>query len=258
VTDWRSVPEPESLDGVLRTAGGMPVPWAAAWTSEVGYEARPDPLLQARGVDAECMFEAAGGPGEGHPKLAMISPARQRESVLGTRCQVCRCELAEHGPPWDPPLWLADLRSRQTSATDVLRDESGRQVAVVGGRARPLIYEPWLCEPCLLYSLRACKGLLAMRRRGALTLWRVRDVALVLTFERPVDPPAGGGEIRDVVTYVKLALTDAVEVHPFEVLRAARPDRSTLPASTAEAAPGGAESMPRAERPAVREQETDA
>lgn len=249
---WRSVPEPATLAGCLRTAGGMPVPWAAAWSSETGYEARPDPLLQARGVQQACMFEAGGGAGQGHPKLAMISPARQRASVIETRCQVCRVQLAETGPPWDPPLWLADLRSRQTSAADVLLDESGKQAAMVGGKAVPLIYEPWLCEPCLLYSLRVCKGLLAMRRRGSLTLWRVRDALPVLTVERPVDPPASGGELRDVVTYVKLALTDADEVHPYDVLREAR---SLLPADMAEAARGPNPGC--AKRPGDPRQETD-
>jgi hypothetical protein len=199
----------------------MPVPWAAAWTGEDhGYVARHDPLLVERGFPRRCMFEAAGQPGDGHAKLAVISPARQRESALTLCCQVCRAPVGTGPPPWDPPLWLADLRSRQTSARDVVLDASGRQAIVVGGRTCPLIYEPWLCEPCLLYSLRACKGLKALRRRQRLTLWRVRTAALVPTLERPVEPPADGGRMPDtVVTYVKVAIVEGEELHPFEVLR---------------------------------------
>lgn len=221
MSDWRSVPEPESLREVLRTAGGMPVPWAAAWTSEdQGYAARPDPLLVQRGFSKPCMFEAAGCPGEGHAKLAVISPARQRESALTLSCQVCRAVITAGPPPWDPPLWLAALRSRQKSANDVVLDRSGRQAIVVGGRQCPLIYEPWLCEPCLLYSLRACKGLSALRRRQTLTLWRVRAAEFVPTLEVPVEQPATGVMSETVVTYVKLAITDGQELHPYEVLRA--------------------------------------
>ncbi len=134
---------------------------------------------------------------------------------------MCRRPVGVGPPPWDPPLWLADLRSRQRSADDVVLDRSGRQAIVVEGRTCPLIYEPWLCEDCLLYSLRACKGLSALRRRQALTLWRVRSANFVPTLERAVEPPVNG--VADVVvTYVKLAITDGEELHPYEVLRAVR------------------------------------
>ena len=220
---WRDVPEPETLEGVLRTAGGMPVPWAAAWSSEDnGYVARLDPLLVERGYPKPCMFEAHGTPGEGHAKLAVISPARQRESSLGLRCQVCRAQVADGPPPWDPPLWLADLRSSQTSATDVTRDHTGRQAIPVRGRLCPLIYEPWLCEPCLLYSLRACRGLRSLRQRQALTVWRVRSAQFVPTLERPVEPPASGRRPETVITYVKIAVIDGEELHPYDVFRHAK------------------------------------
>jgi len=219
---WRDVPEPSTLADVLRTPGGMPVPWAASWSSEnVGFVARPDPLLVERGVPEPCLFEAAGVPGEGHAKLAVISAARQRESALELRCQVCRSEVGDGPPPWDPPLWIADLRSRQTTARDVGRDAAGRQTIDVAGRACPLIYEPWLCEPCLIYSLRACKGLLSLRRRQSLTLWRVRAAELVMTRERPTEAPADRQTVDTVITYVKLAITDGQEIHPYELLRAA-------------------------------------
>jgi hypothetical protein len=223
MSDWRSVTEPPSLEGVLRTAGGMPVPWAAAWTSEDnGYVARLDPRLVQRGCQHPAMFEATGRPGEGHAKLAVISPARQREAALELRCQVCRAQVGDGPQPWDPPLWLADLRSSQTTAVDVVRDQSGRQAITIDGRVCPLIYEPWLCEPCLLYSLRACKGLRSLRRRQMLTLWRVRSAQFVPTLERPVEPPARGETPPAVVTYVKLALIDGEEIEPYEILRAAR------------------------------------
>lgn len=219
MSDWRSVPEPDCLAGALRTAGGMPVPWAAAWTSEDhGYIVKPDPRLVERGCQLPAMFEADGRPGEGHAKLAVISPARQRESALELRCQVCRERVGEGPPPWDPPLWLADLRSQQASAPDVRLDASGRQAIPVDGRLCPLIYEPWLCEPCLLYSLRACKGLRALRRSQMLTLWRVRSASFVPTLERAVEPAARGVSADVVVTYVKLAITEAEELHPYEVL----------------------------------------
>lgn len=227
MSGWRDVAEPETLRGVLRTAGGMPVPWAAAWTSEdEGYVARQDPLLAERGLREPCLFEAEGCPGEGHAKLAVISPARQRESALGLRCQVCRAPVGEGEPPWEPPLWLADLRSSQSSAPDVVRDHTGRQAIAVAGRLCPLIYEPWLCEPCLIYSLRACRGLRALRRRQGLTVWRVRAAQFVATRERPARPPARGRPVETVVTYAKIAITDGDELHPYEVLRTLREEKA--------------------------------
>lgn len=220
MSDWRKVKEPETLRSVLRTGGGMPVPFAAAWTSENdGYVVRKDPILLARGSRSPCLFEAHGAPGEGHAKLAVVSPSRQRVSSLGLECQVCRAPVGKGDPPWDPPLWLADLRSSQTSARDQLVDESGRQAIRVGGRARPLIYEPWLCEPCLVYSLRACRGLLGMRRKGILSLWRVRSAVFVETWEHPLAPPEDGPRVDAVVTYLKIAIMDGEEVPPHELLR---------------------------------------
>lgn len=228
---WREIPEPDSLRDVLRTPGGMPVPWAAAWSSEDGgVLVKPDPIV-ARAFPAcakvPCLFEANGHPGEGTAKLAVISPTRQRESAVLLRCQVCRAEVGVGNPPWNPPLWLADLRSSQNSDPKLGHDRHGRQTINIGGRPCPLVYEPWLCSDCLVYSLRACNGLRSMRRHQSLSVWSVRSASFVETRESlKVEPRSGTAPSSGVLTYVKIAVTDGSEIHPAAILRTDRERRA--------------------------------
>lgn len=64
--------------------GKMPVPWNAAWSSEMRYELRP-----CRWVNGKCALWQPHTPGEGVPMFAQPHNVRQRRSITEMRCTVC-------------------------------------------------------------------------------------------------------------------------------------------------------------------------
>jgi hypothetical protein len=79
----------------------------------------------------------------------------------------------------------------------------------------PLVFEPWVCEDCLVYALEVCPGILkaaAGRTRAPLRLLHVRSAQFVaVVAEIKGDGPVAG---QHAVSYVKAAVTDYAEVPP--------------------------------------------
>ncbi len=71
----------------------MKPPHITAWSGEVGYEIRPDPLVG----EHPAVFAARGQQGEGAPVWGRISEERQRRAVVLRHCQVCDQHLSAPG-----------------------------------------------------------------------------------------------------------------------------------------------------------------
>jgi hypothetical protein len=220
---WRAVPMPSGVARLPRTPGGLPVPYVASWSSEQGKPSlRPEPRLERIGFDGPATYYG-GAVGVGRPVLGEMQPERQREVTLEQLCQVCHGPahpraIRKQEPPFDHPLLLADIRiaSSAPDAVGALGDS-----LLVDGKPRPLIFEPWVCPPCLRYALLVCPGLI--RRSGAphdgerffrpLRVLRVRDARPVAVTARLDDL---GGAIA--VAYVKLAVLACQPQTPEEFL----------------------------------------
>lgn len=153
---------PPRVAALPRSAGGLPVPFVAAWEGEQEMEIRPCPLVQGQ----KAIFPARGSlVGETRPVFGEMEPSRQRYAVASVSCQVCRLQLGpmtsdlEDGPR--DPLWLVDM----LAVPDTL---PGHRVAI----------EPWVCDDCLVYALQVCPGMLVRSTR--LERRTVADPSLLL------------------------------------------------------------------------------
>lgn len=165
---------PEGIQSLPRLSGGLAVPHITSWSSEGTETLRADPLLDAVGW-AGVAFFASGALGQGAPTFGEINAARQRRAMLRFRCQIC--DVALGGPPRENfPLWLVDLRAPDPPGKQVALDGRGPIVDIAGATG-PVIYEPWVCEPCLEYSLLVCPSLIRQRhaQRAPLRLLLVRS-----------------------------------------------------------------------------------
>lgn len=178
---WRDIPEPDTLAHVLRSTGGLPVPFVAAWSSEQDYVIRPDALVRG-----EPSVFSSGRRGDGEPLFGEMEASRQRHCVLKRRYQVCnhRCPdgLAVDGPGLG-------------------------QDAVVGIDAARAILEPWVCAPCLEYALRVCPGLVTKNAREEISILLVERAVPIATMTRLPDGRTGWG-------YVKLGVVQARAYDP--------------------------------------------
>lgn len=140
---WKTVPMPERIAALPRSAGGLPVPYVAQWEGE--DEMLVAPCQWADGKPA--IFPVRSGLGITRPVFGVMDPSRQREAVRAVLCQVCHVQLGPMSDVLEPgrePLWLIDMLHEP----DTLR---GHKVAL----------EPWVCDDCLVYALQVCPGMLA-------------------------------------------------------------------------------------------------
>lgn len=160
----------------------LPVPYVAAWSSEMDgeWEIRPDPIL--RGMNA--WFAKNGGIGDGKPVLGKMDPTRVREVVINELCQVCRKKLGKHR--FAPNL----------------------------GRSHPymtLLSEPWACLSCAKLAEEFCPGLKKRRHKWLRLIdWKVD---LVTTIDPSWDPESGTPRPLSptAIGYVYLAVLVAEE-----------------------------------------------
>lgn len=89
----------------------MKPPHITAWSGEVGYEIRPDPLIG----EHPAVFAARGQQGDGAPVWGRISEERQRRAVVLRRCQVCDQHLSAPG--------LAFILTHETTLDGLLLTE---------------------------------------------------------------------------------------------------------------------------------------
>jgi len=99
-------------------------PHVTAWSGEVGYVVRPDPIIGGR----PAVFAASGKPGDGAPVWGRISEERQRRSCVLRHCQVCDAMVVGYG-------YALVLTHEETLDGLVLT-------------------EPMVCRPCLPMALR--------------------------------------------------------------------------------------------------------
>ena len=221
---WRGALIPDCMGELPRTPGGAPVPYTAAWSSEEGgVKIEPDPLLiRHLGERSPAVWQAQGGIGEGAPKLAKMDAARQRWCTVLRACQVCT-QPADRDGGGHGSSWLVDMRSTQAFDPSVASPD-GQRFTLPDGRRVPLIRDPWICEDCLEFSLRACGGLKARRQAQTLRLYLVFDYKLVAAFEKPGEDVEVTGTVPrgGAIGTVKIAVAHAAAVSPYEFLRARR------------------------------------
>lgn len=178
---WKNVPMPSSMANCLRSTAGLPVPYVAAWSSEVKLIVRTEPPMP--GTHAVPLLFHDGERGVGTPVFGEMAPCRQREVMTGSRCQVCN-----HYCGW---------------GKKTLVEMAGGQMAGAGWGPAPLIMEPWVCASCLTYALKVCPGLVGKGFQNGLRVLRVAKWQLVLTVCQPqrgvgggADAAGGGGELH--------------------------------------------------------------
>lgn len=161
-------------------ADGRPIPYVADWSSEVHETLRPEPLAENR-----LAIFSTGTRGQGRPLLGVMNPARQREVMVLSKCQVCRRRLTK--------LWMVELIEAST---------------VIRGRTLSVLREPASCATCLRLALEACPHLRSARPNVLL----VRDRELIITLCRPTGVLEGDPRVpkAGVVSYIKAAPTDFV------------------------------------------------
>jgi hypothetical protein len=180
--NWRDVPEPDTLEHVLRSAGGLPVPYVAAWSSENDRQiVRPCPLVQGKPA-----FFSGGRRGDGDPVFGEMEPSRQRHCVIKRRCQVCNGRASEQ--------LLVDGRGTSHST-------------LVGGAWLKVVLEPWVCAPCLVYALRVCPGLVTKSAYQQIQILEVRRAVPVAVLTRHPDGRVAYG-------YIKIGVHQADEHDP--------------------------------------------
>ncbi len=129
--NWRTCPVPETITRALRLGhvgmhGPMPIPYVTLWSSELGIDALP-----CAWVTQLATFPAAGARGVGSPLFKRMESSRQRECMMGRKCQICRVDVHHLG-------WFCNIPGHQVEAGETL------------------IRQPWLCASCLAYSLCVC------------------------------------------------------------------------------------------------------
>lgn len=158
---------PEWLDHLRTDRVGRPVPMVNRWGLEekpelvnIGY----DRLVGGLAVFYDDSAEAA-------PDFSTQHIARQRESVLAGRCQVCWREV-----PWSRRFLVVSTVSTHT-------------VTSPGERTGALtVREPWLCQRCGEFAVGVCPALI--RRRSADDLQLVK-----ITSKRDVEILVGTGSV---------------------------------------------------------------
>ncbi len=81
----------------------MKPPHITAWSGEVGYVIRPDPLVGNR----PAVFAASGKPGDGAPVWGRISEERQRRAVALRRARSATKWWSATATRWCSPTRIA-------------------------------------------------------------------------------------------------------------------------------------------------------
>lgn len=136
---------PSHLDHLPRWRG-LPVPFINIWSGEA------DEHAMVHGPDATVRRDGwfATGHREGDPDFTRQCPQRQRLVAFYGLCQVC---------------------SRPVGKQRNVLLLAGKVREVEGMPGTLLLGEPWVCDPCLEYVLRACPGV----RRQRPDLLRLTD-----------------------------------------------------------------------------------
>ncbi|MFB7597275.1 hypothetical protein [Streptomyces sp. NPDC056160] len=128
------------------TYKGHPVPYIAAWSSEIVPLPRvyPTPsgiaiLGHARGSDGVLWHPTGLRPGGGVPQYGTVHGPRQRRAMRRLLCQVCGCPADRDERGW---LWL-------------LEDDRARP----GWPEGQMTTHPPVCRPCATAAARLCPHL---------------------------------------------------------------------------------------------------
>ena len=164
---------------------GLPVPYVAAWSSEVwdGYVLDPTWGLPA--------LSTAGAAGRGVPVWGAINEPRQRRSVGQHRCQVC-----------DRPGSPAEL---------VVIFSGGLQTMASGTQLWEVTAEPPVCPDCASWSRAHCPGLVGAEA-VEVPLQDTRPIASLID---PTAAPMDKAErFVPVPRAARRRLARAMEAHP--------------------------------------------
>ena len=159
--NWQRVPMPQQIEALKRDRRGFPIPYVAEWSGEAPGDivlwAAPFP----EGIPV--MMNARGSwHGKGTPILGHMNPERQRECMLGPRCQICRRELPD--PPWN----------------------------LIGGQIHTTLGEWWFSEPpvcdsCARYAVQVCPRLTGVTAaRADVRVFVVQKMQLAAGLSNPL------------------------------------------------------------------------
>jgi hypothetical protein len=161
-----------------RSAGGLPVPFVAAWEGEEEYSVQPCPWSFGK----PAVFPKRTLVDVTRPVFGLMDPSRQREVAFGVRCQVCHIELGPMTEQLEPGRqfqWLVDMRHEPRTM-----------------RGRQLVLEPWVCDDCLVYALQVCPGLVGAKRQrpNLLAVFAANLVGVTIVPHGNLEghPPCGG------------------------------------------------------------------
>ena len=172
-------------------------PYVTAWTGETGYVVRPwtwMPTLKA-------LYAKSGKRGQGQPRWGVLSEERQRQCVVGRRCQVCREPLPRGvGINMVAPLDLALL-------------------------GRPTMTEPLTCPACARLAISRCPSVREQVEQGRALLAVVTEHTMAvqgLGLDHP-DPEVVAAlreaDVKVAVAMCFVILLEYREVTAEEVLR---------------------------------------
>lgn len=171
----------------LPRLGGMPIP-AVTCNHTNGRNVLS--LSEWPGYDLQVDFEGTDGP----PDFAKYDDRKLRHCMVQGLCHVC----------WTKPKY------------PLVCVPGEPQRCLVGGKPATLIAQPWVCAPCLGYSVQTCPPLMRAIEAGRGLVLSITKYRLVGTGWKPANegdpiPPEGAS----VLSYFKiLPFTAAVQSLP--------------------------------------------
>lgn len=198
---WRSVPMPERIAALPRSAGGLPVPFVAQWEGEDEVAIRPCEFAGRRAI-----FPLKSQVGVTRPVFGVMEPSRQRAVLASTCCQVCRAWLGDMTSELEdgrPPLWLVDMLHEPATF-----------------RGHRLAIEPWVCDECLVYALQVCPGLVgAGKAKNVLAVWTANLVSPIIQPPAPLNrqPPCVGYLKVEPLRFLRIGADTILAYGPAEI-----------------------------------------
>ncbi len=140
--------------------GGIPVPYVALWSSEVGgYRIATD-----RHAGGRAALFTVGARGVGCPVWGVMNEQRQRQTVKTRCCQVCNVPLT----------------SQRSFGMDI--PENSRALPSLDfGPPRPVLREPPACTACTRYAIAHCPGSRRRYEAGVLECFEIFEYISVGT-----------------------------------------------------------------------------
>jgi hypothetical protein len=136
--------------------GKLPVPFVAAWSSEITIRIEPDPVIGGR----PALFRS-GRRKDGTPKFGKMDESRVRFVMAQRRCQVCAESLRGVG-----------------YVVDTIKGSVGRD---------PLLSEPLACLRCFRVAVALCPGIPTLRESARAIVVRCTSYDLIAATVAPFE-----------------------------------------------------------------------